>query len=241
MSRISIGAIGLGSLVLLAAATSATAQVWQCRPPVTLPRSEAAPRESGEPVRRVPLGGYTLALIWSPEYCRFREASTRDALQCSSARIGDFGFTLHGLWPEGRGRALWPQYCRPVEAVPPATLRANICRTPSASLMNHEWAKHGSCMTTTPSAYFRASRVLFDALIFPDMDRLSRSEPTAADVRMAMADANPGLQADAVRLKLNPRGWLTEVRLCLGLKFRPTRCATQGLKDEAPVKIWRGG
>ncbi|WP_420605886.1 ribonuclease T2 family protein [Novosphingopyxis sp.] len=238
-------AIGLAGLVPAAAAlltaAPAFAQGWQCRPPVTLPRSEAAPRASNEPVRRVALGGYTLALIWSPEYCRLRQSSARDALQCSAARIGDFGFTLHGLWPEGRGQALWPQYCRSVDAVPPKTLRANICRTPSVSLMNHEWARHGSCMTRTPGAYFRASRVLFDALIFPDMDRLSRSEPTAAAVRGAIADANPGLAADAVRLQLNERGWLTEVRLCLGLKFRAAACPTRSLKDETPVKIWRGG
>ena len=96
-------------------------------------------------------------------------------------------------------------------------------------------------MTARPSAYFRAAAVLFDALQFPDMDRLSRSEPTAETVRAAFAQANPGLPENAVRLKLNRRGWLTDVRLCLGLRFRPTACAALGLPDKTAVKIWRGG
>lgn len=224
----------------MSCAAPALAQGWQCKPPVTLPRAEVEPRPRSEPVRRTPVGGYTLALGWSPEYCRTRMQSARDRLQCSG-EMGDFGFTLHGLWPEARGGAPWPQYCRAPTVVPPRDLRANICTTPSASLMQHEWARHGSCMTRTPGAYFRASRVLFDALEFPDMDRLSRDEPSAADVRDAIAAINPGLESDAVRLKLNKRGWLTDVRLCLDIRFRPTRCMGRGLRDDAPVKIWRGG
>ncbi len=231
----------LASLALLTAAGPVAAQGWQCRAPRSLPRSEAAPRPPAEPVRRVPTGGYVLSLSWSPEYCRTRTSSARDALQCSAGRIGDFGFVLHGLWPQGRARAPWPQYCRSVKPVPPADLREQICRTPSVGLLNHEWAKHGSCMTARPSAYFRASAVLFDALEFPDMDRLSRKEPTAGSVRAAFAQANPGLPESAVRLKLNRRGWLTEVRLCLGLRFRPTACAAPSQPGTTKVKIWRGG
>lgn len=231
---------GLAGLAL-AVATPVAAQGWQCRPPIGLPRSEAVARPPGEPVRRVPVAGYVLSLSWSPEYCRQRQTSARDALQCSSARIGDFGFVLHGLWPQGRGNAPWPQYCRPVQPVPRPVLRANICAIPSVTLMNREWARHGSCMTATPAAYFRASRLLFDALEFPDMDRLSRSEPSAAAVREAFAAINPGLEADAVRLKLNGRGWLTDVRLCLGPRFRPERCSGRKVPDASPIKIWRGG
>jgi len=46
-----------------------------------------------------------------------------------------------------------------------------------------------------------------------------------------------------VRLKVNERGWLQEVRLCLGGSFRPQGCPayTRAVKDDVPVKIWRGG
>ena len=229
-----------GAELALALAAPAVAQGWQCRAPSVLPRSEAVSRLPDAPVRRVPIGGYILSLSWSPEYCRTRKTSMRDALQCSG-RMGEFGFILHGLWPQGRGRAPWPQYCRPVSAVPSATLRANICHMPSVSLVNHEWAKHGSCMAWRPSAYLRASRVLFDALEFPDMDRLSRRDPTAKDVRDAFVMANPGLEPEAIELRRNWRGWLTDVRLCLDRRFRTTGCARRTMPDDTDIKIWRGG
>ncbi|MGE3745817.1 MAG: ribonuclease T, partial [Sphingomonadaceae bacterium] len=93
----------LSALVFPAAAN---AQALSCRLPDSVPQAEV---ESG-PSRVVPIGGYTLALSWSPEYCRFREKSGRDDFQCSRP-TNRFGFVLHGLWPDGTG-GRWPQYCR---------------------------------------------------------------------------------------------------------------------------------
>jgi ribonuclease T2 len=182
-----------------------------------------------------------LALSWSPEYCRSRKASPRDKTQCSG-EDGSFAFILHGLWPETRGPG-YPQWCASTKPLPPAVVKRNFCMMPSTKMMAHEWAKHGTCMTRRPETYFRVSRIMFDAVRFPDMDRLSRKPLTAGQFRNAFAAANDGVMPEMVRLKVNARGWLQEVRLCLGGNFRPQRCPAymRAVKESEPVKIWRGG
>jgi ribonuclease T2 len=170
-----------------------------------------------------------------------RKDSPRDKTQCSGDD-GSFAFILHGLWPETRGPG-YPQWCAPTRSLPPAVVRRNFCMMPTPRLMAHEWAKHGTCMTRRPETYFRVSRIMFDAVRFPDMDRLSRKPLTAGQFRNAFAAANDGVQPDMLRLKVNERGWLQEVKLCLGQSFRPQPCPAymRSVKADSPVKIWRGG
>jgi ribonuclease T2 len=120
--------------------------------------------------------------------------------------------------------------------------------TPSPQLQQHAWAKHGTCMTQKPATYFGAARLLFSALQFPDMDRLSRQEEkgtplTVTDLTKAIAEINPGLAASAIQVKTNRKGYLQEIRLCLDKKFRPVVCPAHspGARGKARVKIWRGG
>jgi ribonuclease T2 len=217
----------------------AAAQAYQCRTPAA---PASVPRvERDGPARRVPIAGYTLALSWSPEYCRGRERKAADRFQCSG-QSGRFGFVLHGLWPEGRG-GTWPQWCPPARPLSPRELARNLCMTPSAALLATEWAKHGACMARRPEDYFAQARALWTALRWPDFDRLSHRERlTAGDVRQAFADANPRWSASRIGLVVNERGWLEEIRLCYGKAFQPARCDPRrlGPADSAPVKIWRG-
>lgn len=223
-------------LLAFTAATPALAQGWQCRVPPQV--SVPAMPEPDAPPRVVPTNGYTLALSWSPEYCRTRKNDPANATQCSGS-MGRFGFILHGLWPEGNDGA-YPQWC-PVRRVPDAaTLRRNLCTTPSADLMMHEWAKHGSCMTKDPAAYFDQGRALFQAMQFPDIARLSRQEGlNAGMVRQAMIIANPRLKPDMVKLLLGRDGWLREIHVCHARNLKPARCPRGGPPDSVPVKIWR--
>jgi ribonuclease T2 len=215
---------------------TAQAQVPQCRlpPRITAP---ALPAPDG-PRRVLPIAGYTLALSWSPEYCRTRGRDPRAAFQCGG-ELGRFGFILHGLWPES-APGLWPQWCA-ARPVPAETVRRNLCMMPSPDLIAHEWAKHGTCMARTPEGYLRASAALVGSLRFPDMIRLSRRPGlTAGEVRAALRAATPFLPTAAIRVKANGRGWLQEVHICYGKDFMPAPCANRGAGDSAPLKIWRG-
>ena len=228
---------GLAALALLAPA-SALAQAYQCRTPPGMVSVPAIVRDG--PVRQRPIHGYTLAVSWSPEYCRGRTGGA-DARQCAG-KSGRFGFVVHGLWPESRGGD-WPQWCPASGKLTGAELARNLCMTPSARLLATEWAKHGACMTSRPESYFKVTRILWGSLRWPDFDRLSRQDGlTAGQVRRAFADANRYWDAAHVGVKLNERGWLEELRLCYGKDFMPTACDAGrfGAKDSAPVKIWRG-
>jgi ribonuclease T2 len=226
-------------LILLLVAAPASAQAYQCqlpRGPVTVP--QALP---DGPTRQGTVEGYTLALSWSPEYCRLRSANAADGVQCGG-KNGRFGLVLHGLWPVGKDGAR-RQWCPTTRRPSPELVRRNLCLTPSASLIAHEWAKHGSCMTKTPEAYFKAARILFDSLTLPDLDLLSRRKDlTAGAIREGFAAAFPAFKPHMVGINLSERGWLDEIRLCYGKDFRPARCtkAQYGPPDTVPAKIWRG-
>ncbi len=218
----------------------ARSQAWQCTPPQYLPRPKLELPPKAE-IRRSPVTGYVLTLSWSREYCR-KNARKPDAdLQCNG-KIGDFGFVLHGLWPETKGPD-YPQWCKPVGLLSAKLVSRHICMTPSVQLLQHEWAKHGSCMTGKAENYFASGKLLFDALEFPDMERLSRSATKIGDITSAFADINSGLPDDAIRVKTGRNDWLEEVRICLNKKFKPERCPKNsgGAKNKAPAKIWRGG
>ncbi len=226
--------LGLAALVL---PVTAQAQAYQCRASAVSTVPQIAP--DSKP-RRVPITGYTLALSWSPEFCKPRESAPAHKVQCSGSN-GSFAMVVHGLWPQGGGT--WPQWCGSKNALTPADLRRNMCMMPNARLIARQWAKHGSCMTKKPQTYLRVTRILWESLRIPEYDRISREDGlTAGRIRQAFADANPGWSAGAVGVKLNERGWLQELRLCYGPRFRPTRCDARryGAKDTARAKIWRG-
>ena len=239
---LSTSAAWLALAAALLCPATASGQAYQCRIPGNLPA--ARPVVPDAPAQRTAITGYTLALSWSPEFCRGRERSPRDRLQCSGPQAGSagrFGFVVHGLWPEGAGRS--PQWCRAVPPPSPVVVRGQLCRTPAVQLLSHEWAKHGSCMARDAAGYFRVSNILSDSLRYPAMETLSRDPAlTAGKLREALATANPRRAANSFGLLVNERGWLREIRVCLDRRFRSMRCPARqaGPRDAAALKIWRG-
>jgi ribonuclease T2 len=107
----------LAALALILPAT-ASAQAYQCR----APQVAAVPAITPDGPRRVPtvtapVTGYTLALSWSPEFCKPRASDRAHAVQCSG-KNGSFGLVVHGLWPESG--STWPQWCGSKAALTPA-------------------------------------------------------------------------------------------------------------------------
>lgn len=218
----------------------ALAQAYKC----AVPDQIEAPRPDGasvrEPKRIVPIGGYTLALTWAPQYCHANARDGSARFECASGNR--FGFTLHGLWPDGTERA-WPQYCATAPILDPATIRRHLCTTPSPQLLQHEYAKHGTCMGVPPARYFAQSTDLYARVRYPDMAALSRRRSlTAGQFAAAFARANRGMTPAMVRVTANRQGWLDEVWLCLDTRFARIACPASkgGLKPAARLKIWRG-
>ena len=222
---------------MIALPGTASAQALSCAVPDDVPRPHADLPSAGQPARRVPIGSYTLAISWSPEYCRTRGDDASARFQCRSTNR--FGFVLHGLWPDGVGKE-WPQYCRATPILSRQVIRRNMCATPSPQLLQHEWSKHGTCMAGyTPERYFARSTTMFRALRFPDMAQLSRAPLTAGRLAQAIAARNPGLRADMMRITGTRTGALDEVWLCTDRRFRYTRCPGHqgGLDPAAMVTI----
>lgn len=232
--------IAIGAMVALPGVASA--QALSCSIPSQIARPHPELPTDRQPQRLLPIGGYTLALTWSPEYCHGQASEGGNAIECGTGNR--FGFTLHGLWPDGIGKD-WPQYCRATPLLSPATIRANLCATPSPQLLQHEWAKHGTCLPgLDPDSYFKRSTGLYAALRFPDMDALSREQGlTVGRLAAALAAANPAIPAEAIRVTVNERGWLNELWLCLDKRFAYVRCRADsgGASAATTLKIWRGG
>lgn len=236
-SAISAALAAIGALALPAAAH---AQAYSCAIPQKIAPAQPDLPSNRDPRRVLPIGGYTLAIRWTPQYCH-QYGDTRDArFECHSGNR--FGFTLHGLWPDGVGKQ-WPQYCRSTGVLPTRVIARHLCATPSVQLTQHEWAKHGTCTRDTPATFLARSRRLYARLRYPDMTALSRRKAlTVGQFAAALARANPGLDPNMMRVTANRDGWLEEVWLCLDTRYRYRRCPSfeTGLAPGKRLKIWRG-
>lgn len=221
-----------------------------CRAPTPFPVPRPVPIPRGEAVPRSSDGGYVLALSWSPQYC----ATTRDPLnaqnrdQCaatarkpgSGAGRSGYGWVMHGLWPQA-AKGTHPRWCRVAKIVPKPVLQQNFCITPSAQLMQYQWAKHGTCMSANPVSYFHAAARLYRQLKFPDMATLAQKPQNSATIRRAFARANGHRDAGFFAVSTDRQGWLREVRLCLDQRMQPKLCsaAQQGYLGARPILIRR--
>lgn len=223
--------------MLLALPSAALAQAASCIVPDVLPdvRAEAPPPAE---IRKVPVTGYLLSLSWSPQYCRDKRSGALDTDQCG--KDVRFGFVLHGLWPEG-DRQVDPAWCGEAKPIDAGLIKQHFCMTPSVRLLQHEWAKHGTCMADKPDRYFRAASILYSAVRFPDMDVLSRRGVTAGAFAAEFARVNSGLKPAMLSIVTTPGNWLKEVRICMDMAFKARACPRG--EPTAPPKrrlnIWR--
>jgi ribonuclease T2 len=224
-------------VVAIVIPTAGQAQLTSCAVPSVLPSAKAETPNVGER-RQMPVTDYTLALSWSPQFCRTHEGEARHALQCGGPE--PYAFIVHGLWPEGAGRD-YPAWCRAADPLPRSLVRQNFCMMPSVNLQQHEWAKHGVCATRDAARYFGAAAKIFAGLRFPDMNALSRQPQNAGSLVNAIATLNPGLTGDMIKVQTSREGWLEEVRLCLNRDLKFFNCPKDAKGTEAGnrVKIWR--
>ncbi|MET0371921.1 MAG: ribonuclease T [Sphingobium sp.] len=216
--RIALAALALAAVL----PAQAMAQAASCSAPATVDRPKAEGPSKAEPRRLLPIGSYTLALSWSPQFCSTARGPVH-AFQCGG-KSARFGFILHGLWPDGVGPT-WPQYCRSADILPRAVIRDNLCMTPSAQLLQNEWARHGTCMATKPELYFNLGRAFYASIRYPDMNALSRRPTlTVAQFAEAFAKVNRTIKPHMLRVTTTRGNWLSELWICLDKQMDFARC-----------------
>ena len=222
------------AFALIAVASGAQASsLKSCAVPLSVTPAPAEIPPANEIHTDVPTAAYLLALFWSPEACRAGIPESDKTIQC---RNNSFGFTVHGLWPNGPDR-VHPRYCKPSPPMSPATVKANLCMTPSPWLLQHEWQAHGTCQWATPEAYFKKARQVRKGLNVPELKPGPDEAMTAGEIRHAFLKRNRGMTADGLNVRVKD-GRLTEVWICMDLKFKLAACrGGNGAPDTAVVRV----
>ncbi len=164
---------------------------------------------------------YMLALSYAPEFC-VHAGANRDPRECS---VGRPSFVVHGLWPQNdNGR--WPERCAPARPVAAGLVQTMLNYFPTESLIQHEWATHGTCSNLSPAEYFATIRKARDSVRIPrdlaDTARTLVMSPMEVEDKFAVE--NPGVRRDAFRVACYPDSGLQEVRICFDKALAPRPC-----------------
>lgn len=183
-------------------------------------------RAGGEPAGQFDY--YVMALSWSPNWCAM-EGDARASPQCDRAH--DFGWTLHGLWPQyTRG---WPSFCPSAQRQPNKALTETMADIMGTSgLAWYQWKKHGVCSGLSAPDYYQLSCRAYESITRPEVFRKLRKPVTlpAKIVEQAFLKANPGLAPDMITITCKA-GRIHEARICLSKTLEPVRCGRDTLRD----------
>jgi ribonuclease T2 len=165
---------------------------------------------------------YAVAMSWSPSYC----ATRNDTAQCGRG----LGFVLHGLWPQYEKG--YPENCSR-QQLSPAIRSTYASIYPSPKLINHEWAKHGTCSGLDPAAYFALSAKMKEQLVIPPEYRQPAApvRATPGEFVQAFKSANPGMVVNSVLPFCDGGGrFLREMHACFGKDGRSRGCSQGEIK-----------
>ncbi len=160
---------------------------------------------------------YLLALSWSPTFCLTHAGNA----QCTGK---GYGFVLHGLWPQYT-RGGWPQNCAPLTPLSAEQRQQGLTLFATATLMEHEWKKHGTCSGLGASAYLDTTDQALGKVRIPDALQPSTQvrEFSAEEIARLFQQSNPGMPSDGVSVSC--RGpQLSEVRVCLHRDLEYASC-----------------
>jgi ribonuclease T2 len=182
---------------------------------------------------------FVLSLSWSPEFCAQPGAAASNPAECARRPKSDGSpFVVHGLWPEAAsGRS--PESCGPAKAVSRLIVSETLPYMPSRSLMQHEWATHGTCSGLTQADYFTAILETRSAVQIPvqltSMEEAIQETPEQIEAQFAAS--NPAFPRDAFRVACRNRA-LTEVRVCFDKSLKGRACtASAGECDAGTVSV----
>ncbi len=170
---------------------------------------------------------YLLTLSWSPEYCATHSSSS----ECTSHP----GFVVHGMWPQNND-GTYPENCS--KAAGPANPQPYLDLIPTVSLINHEWATHGTCSGLAPDAYFSAIRSAFQTVrIPPAFAKVTQQEMLAPSAIIGdFAAANPKWPSGSIALSCG-KNYLTAVEVCLSKTLQAEACQNVHTCGATVVKV----
>ena len=177
--------------------------------------------------KKRPSGGsqfsfYMLVLSYAPDFCD-QPQGNKDPRECGSGR--HIGFVVHGLWPQGEA-SRGPENCGPASPVGQSIVQATLRYVPTESLIQHEWAAHGTCSGMPAADYFAALRQARDSVTVPaELNQPAQKlQLSPAAIESKLAAANPSFPASAFRTSCYGNGELEEVRVCLNKDLSARAC-----------------
>jgi ribonuclease T2 len=175
---------------------------------------------------------FLLTLSWAPEFCA-TNASGRSSAECDPDK--HMGLVVHGLWPQ-YDNGKWPESCSTTKPVASATVDHMMPIMPGAGLIQHEWAKHGTCSGLSVQDYFGAIEKLYNRLQVPaDFKKPASSAHTnAAAIEQKFATANNAPKG-AFRVSC-PQNEFSAVEICMSKDLKYQACPAT-LKDCRATKI----
>ena len=182
---------------------------------ILLSTSSATAQHKGEPGK---FDFYLMNLSWSPEFCSIQGTSP----ECAAKP----GFILHGLWAQNNDGS-YPVFCS--EEHGPAKPSDNLDLTPDLSLLDHEWAKHGTCSAVGPQRFFAMEREAYHSLKIPaEFTHVDHEISLTPDKILGLFyEANPTFPQGSILLSCG-RNHLTAIETCLSKDLKPIAC--QGLR-----------
>ena len=165
---------------------------------------------------------YLLTLSWAPQFCATNTAA-RSSAECASNK--HMGLVVHGLWPQ-YNNGKWPQDCSSTPPVASATVEHMMPVMPGSSLIQHEWAKHGTCSGLSVDDYFASIEKLYTGLTVPDDFKrpTGAAQTSPGDIEAAFASAN-NAPKQAFRVSC-PQNEFSAVEICLTKDLKYQACPT---------------
>jgi len=178
---------------------------------------------------------YLLSLSYAPDFCA-QPTGNKDFRECGAGR--HIGFVVHGLWPQVEGNR-GPENCGSASPVGEDIVRATLSYIPTESLIQHEWATHGTCTGLSATVYFTLVRRARDMVKIPDeLTAPGRQlQLGSAAVEAEFAKANPNFPKGAFRVSCYRDAELQEVRITLNKDLSPRVYGSGGGSCGATVLI----
>lgn len=163
---------------------------------------------------------YLLSLSWAPTYCS--EHPNDNSTEC---RPGEHkAFVLHGLWPQSQSGPP-PENCGSARPVSQQIVRQMLAYFPSASLIQHEWARHGTCSGLSASDYFAGVEQAFKTAQVPDAYKNLQQQSTLGphEIEANFANTNHAPEG-AFRISCH-NGELVGVEACMSKSLQFQACS----------------